>query len=92
MLIAIVRLRRYFSVAIVVQFAGLYVMANAVRAPWRLVDGRHLGDGAVLADITGVPELVWVLLWEGLAVGALFLLWRIAGAGTSPAVPARTAG
>jgi hypothetical protein len=84
-LIAVVRLRRHVSAAVVVQFAGLYVMANAVRAPWRLVDGRHLGDGAVLADITGVPELIWVLLWEGLALGALFLLWR--SAGTRPASP-----
>lgn len=78
-LIAIVRLRRHFSVALVVQFAGLYVMANAVRAPLRLVDGHHNGDGATLADLTGVPELIWVLLWEALAVGALVLLWRTAG-------------
>lgn len=78
-LITILRLRRHFSVALVVQFAGLYVMANAVRAPLRLVDGHHNGDGATLADLTGVPELIWVLLWEALAVGALVLLWRTAG-------------
>lgn len=33
-------------------------------------------DAAVLADLTGVPGVVWGLLWIGVSVVVLALLWR----------------
>lgn len=45
------------------QFAGIYIMLNAVRAPLFLIDGQHVGDGADLANILYIPEGIWILLW-----------------------------
>lgn len=54
------------------QFAGIYVLMNAIRAPLHLIDGRHAGDGAALADIFKVlPEGVWILLWFLFALACL---------------------
>lgn len=51
------------------QFAGIYVMLNAVRAPLHLIDGQDVGDGAALADIFKVlPEGVWIALWFAFAI------------------------
>jgi hypothetical protein len=58
------------------EFAGIYVMVSAARAPLNLIDGRHYGDGATLANITWLPEIFWVLLWSGIAIGAVVLLWK----------------
>lgn len=64
------------------QFSGVYVLLSAVRAPLALVDGRHLGDGATLANKTHIPEIFWVAQWEIIALATLWLLWR-----TIPATP-----
>lgn len=59
----------------VMEFAGVYIMVGAARAPLDLIDGRHYGDGATLANITWLPEIVWALLWCGIAVSTIVLLW-----------------
>lgn len=49
---------------ILIQFMGIYVVLNAIRAPLHLIDGQHVGDGAALADLTFIfPEGVWIALW-----------------------------
>ncbi len=58
------------------EFAGLYVMASAARAPLALIDGRHYGDGATLSNVTLLPEIFWILIWFGIAVGTIVLLWN----------------
>jgi hypothetical protein len=56
----------------ILQFIGIYVMLNAIRAPLYLIDGRHVGDGAMLADIFHIlPEGFWIFLWFTFA---LFML------------------
>jgi len=58
------------------EFAGVYVMVSAAQAPLDLIDGRHYGDGATLANVTWLPEIIWALLWCSIAVGTLLLLWN----------------
>ncbi len=59
--------------AIILQFIGIYVLLNAVRAPFHLIDGLHVGDGAALADITYIfHEGVWIALWIAFATSVLF--------------------
>lgn len=54
------------------QYMGVYVMMNAIRAPLYLIDGRHVGDGAALADLTLVfREWFWILFWWVFALGCL---------------------
>jgi len=65
----------WFSVKFFIQLVGVFVMLDAVRSPLYLLDGRDLGDGASLAQLTGLPEFLWVSLWFVIAVGCLYLLW-----------------
>jgi hypothetical protein len=58
---------------LLLQFMGIYVMLNAIRAPLFLIDGQHKGDGAMLADIFHVlPEGFWIALWWMIALGVMF--------------------
>lgn len=55
------------------QYMGVYVMMNAIRAPLYLIDGQHVGDGAALADLTFIfREWFWILFWWLFALGCLF--------------------
>ncbi|REL26447.1 M50 family peptidase [Thalassotalea euphylliae] len=58
-----------------VQLVGLTVLLNALFSPLYLIDGRHRGDGATLAGLTGMPEILWVAIWLVIAV---VLLYRLA--------------
>ncbi len=64
-----------FSIKFFIQLVGVFVMLDAIRSPLYLLDGRDLGDGASLAQLTGLPELFWVALWFVIAVGCLYRLW-----------------
>jgi hypothetical protein len=57
-----------------VQITGLLVLLNSLQSPLYLLDGRSLGDGSALAQLTFIPELVWVLIWFAMALFAAFLL------------------
>lgn len=65
----------WFSVKFFIQLVGVFVMLDAIRSPLYLLDGRDLGDGASLAQLTGLPEFLWVALWFVIAVGCLYRLW-----------------
>ena len=65
------------KLSLVMQFAGIYVMVSAARAPLALIDGRHYGDGAALANITWLPEIIWALIWCGMALATMLFLWRM---------------
>lgn len=58
------------------EFAGVYVMVSAARAPLDLIDGRHYGDGATLSNSTWLPEIFWALIWCGIAVFTLLFIWK----------------
>jgi len=66
----------WFNVKSFIQLVGVFVMLDAIRSPLYLLDGRDLGDGASLAQLTGLPEIFWVALWFAVAVGCLYLLWK----------------
>ena len=57
------------------EFAGIFVLVSAIRAPLNLVDGRHYGDGATLADLTHLPEIFWVIIWWVIALSVLLSIW-----------------
>lgn len=52
------------------QTIAILVLFNAIKSPLYLIDGRAVGDGAMLGKMTWVPEIVWVSVWcfSGLAV------------------------
>lgn len=64
------------AIHILLQFIGCYVLLDAIKSPLWLIDGRSLGDGATLAQLTLVPELVWVALWEICALAGVWIVWK----------------
>jgi len=68
--------RLWFSVASFIRLVGIFVMIESIRSPLYLLDGRNIGDGAALAQKTGLPEIIWIALWFLLALFLLFQLWR----------------
>jgi len=60
----------------VFQFLGVYVLIDALKSPLYLIDSRHRGDGAMLNDLTGIPEMVWVVIWFGAAATGLYFTWK----------------
>jgi peptidase M50B-like protein len=57
----------------ILQLIGLTVLLNAVMSPLYLLDGKTQGDGATLANVTYIPELVWVVIW--MIIGVLLLIY-----------------
>ncbi len=68
--------RLWFSVKTFLRLVGVFVILESIRSPLYLLDGRNIGDGVALASSTGLPEIVWVIIWFGLAAGCLIQLWR----------------
>ena len=63
--------------SLAIEFLGIYVLQSALSAPLDLIDGKHVGDGADLANVTKIiPEGVWILLWMAYALATLFWLWQ----------------
>ncbi len=56
------------------QFIGISILLNALFSPFYLLDGRHLGDGATLSELTFIPEFIWIIIWSSMALGLLYLV------------------
>ena len=59
------------------QFMGIFITISAIKAPLDLIDGKHEGDGAELANMLLIPEGVWILLWFAMGLAALAYMWQI---------------
>lgn len=79
-LIGILLLKLKFSRAAylpwVTQFISIIVLLNSVKSPLYLLDGRSLGDGASLARLTFIPEIIWVAIWFTIGMMSLYFLAR----------------
>ncbi|MCH2037496.1 MAG: M50 family metallopeptidase [Rickettsiales bacterium] len=75
-LISVVKLKNSVIDQFLMKFIGIYVLLDAVRAPLHLLDGRSIGDGADLAEITFIPEIVWVIFWLSCGLYGLYFLWK----------------
>jgi len=67
---------KWFSVKHFMQLVGVFVMLDAIRSPLYLLDGRDLGDGASLSELTLLPEIVWVAVWFLIAVACIYSLFK----------------
>jgi len=74
MFVLTIKVRRLYYLQLLLKFFGVSILLNSLFSPTYLFDGRDLGDGAALAAMTMLPELVWVLLWCILAIIALYSL------------------
>jgi len=73
-----IKLQKTHYLQRLMQFFGLLILLNSLSSPSYLLDGRHLGDGAALASMTFIPEIIWVLIWFSIALMALYSLYKTA--------------
>ena len=66
----------FFKLLTFMYLFGLLILLNSVSSPYYLLDGRHIGDGATLATMTFIPEMLWVFIWFSIAVLALYSLYK----------------
>jgi hypothetical protein len=59
------------------QLTGLLVLINSLMSPLYLLDGQAKGDGAALAKITFIPEIIWVVIWFSVALFATYRLSKL---------------
>lgn len=64
------KLEKYFM-----QFTGLYVLLDAIKTPLYLLDGKKTGDGAMMEQLTWIPELAWILIWVSFGLLTLIFLF-----------------
>ena len=73
-----IKLQKVHYLQRLMQLFGLLILLNSLSSPSYLLDGRHLGDGAALASMTFIPEIIWVLIWFLIALLALYSLYKSA--------------
>jgi len=73
-----IKLQKIHYLQRLMQLFGLLILLNSLSSPSYLLDGRHLGDGAALASMTFIPEIIWVLIWFLVALLALYSLYKTA--------------
>jgi len=59
------------------QLTGLLVLLNSLMSPLYLLDGQARGDGAALASMTYIPEILWVAMWFAIALFATYRLSKM---------------
>jgi hypothetical protein len=59
------------------QLTGLLVLINSLMSPLYLLDGQAKGDGAALANMTFIPEIIWVVIWFSSALFATYRLSKL---------------
>lgn len=73
-----IKLQKIHYLQRLMQLFGLLILLNSLSSPSYLLDGRHLGDGAALASMTYISEIIWIAIWFSLALLALYSLYRTA--------------
>lgn len=59
------------------QFTGIFVLFNAIKSPLYLLDGQQRGDGSLLASLTFIPEIIWIVIWLGWGLFLLLKMWKL---------------
>jgi hypothetical protein len=66
------RLSRSKNLRYFLKFIAVFVVLDAIRSPLVLIDGRHVGDGATLSNLTFIPEIIWVIIWFLIGLSCLY--------------------
>ena len=77
-LLAIIALKFKFSQAGYLQFSmqvlGALVLINSLYSPFYLLAYHQQGDSATLAELTMLPELLWIAIWFSIGLLSVMFL------------------
>jgi len=59
------------------QLIGVTVLFNAIKSPLYLFIPNTAGDEALLARITFIPEVVWIISWLSCGLYLLYKMWEL---------------
>lgn len=57
-----------------IKLIGLTVLLNSMLSPLYLIDNRAVGDGEALANLTMLPEIMWIASWFLLSLLGLYVV------------------
>jgi len=65
-----------------IKLIGLTVLLNSMLSPLYLLDNRAVGDGAALAELTLLPEIMWIASWFLMSLLGLYFVVKTCITGT----------
>ncbi|TRX57128.1 M50 family metallopeptidase [Thalassomonas sp. M1454] len=71
-----VKISHFQLLPLVLKIIALMVLLNSFQSPLYLIDGRGIGDGSALSQLTFIPEFVWIAVWTGLGAISIYRLGR----------------
>ena len=77
--VAMVKLHNNDVTQRLLQFSAIYVMISSIRLPLTLLtrdSSIHVGDGQSMANYTGIPVVIWLLIWLAFSLTGLYLAYR----------------
>lgn len=74
--IVTIKFQDYSFVRYFLQIIGLFVLLESVRSPLYLLHYTGHNDALSLAELTGVPKVVWIFIWVILGLVTVYFLWK----------------
>ncbi|WNC70375.1 M50 family metallopeptidase [Thalassotalea nanhaiensis] len=69
-----IKISHFNFLPVILKLFAIMVLLNSLSSPLYLLDGRGIGDGSALAEITFIPEIVWILIWSAIGIYSIFRL------------------
>lgn len=71
-----VKISRFKFLPILLKLIALMVLLNSLSSPLYLIDGRGIGDGSALAELTFIPEIIWIIVWSCIGGYGMYFLGK----------------
>lgn len=69
-----VKISHFQLLPLSLKIIALMVLLNSFESPLYLIDGRGIGDGSALSELTFVPEFIWIGLWTAFGAFSIYCL------------------
>lgn len=68
------KMARFKFLPALLKLFAIMVLLNSLSSPLYLIDGRGIGDGSALAELTFIPEIIWIIIWSSIGGYGIYLL------------------
>ncbi len=71
-----IKISHFNFLPVILKLFAIMVLLNSLSSPLYLIDGRGIGDGSALAELTFIPEIVWIIIWSIIGIFAIYKLGK----------------